>query len=249
MKQLPKPNEIETRDLYLARCLSDGRWTQEFPNPTERIFRAADVWTDERGVSEFEHRPLSMEVCELRVEGETQPKIEGLAAVFERWSEDLGGFKEIIRKGAFTKSLERGDDIRALVDHDTGKVIGRRKSKTLTLRTTGQGLRVTIRPGNTQAGRDIVESVRRGDVDGMSIGFSVPDGGATWSFPEGELAEREVTGIDLREVSVVAFPAFADTSAAVRSIQMAQELHEAGRADLEARSERVAKKQREIETA
>lgn len=249
MKLLPRPNEQETRDLYLARCLSDGRWREEFPNETERLFKASDVWTDERGVSEFEHRPVALEVCELRVEGETQPKIEGLAAVFERWSVDLGGFKEIVRRGAFKKTLESGDDIRAMVDHDTGKVIGRRKNNTLSLRTTREGLRVTIKPANTGAGRDIVESVRRGDVDGMSIGFSVPDGGATWSFPEGELAEREVTEIDLSEVSVVAFPAFADTSAAVRSIQTAQELHEAGRADLAARSERVAERQRALESA
>ena len=52
--------------------------------------------------------------------------IEGHAAVFDSWSETLGGifpFKEIVRKGAFNESIEK-DDIRALFNHDPNYVLG-----------------------------------------------------------------------------------------------------------------------------
>jgi phage head maturation protease len=58
--------------------------------------------------------------------------------------------------------------------------------------------------------------MRRGDVDSMSFGFSVPKGGDTWS-PDG--ATRELREVRLHEVSIVtAFPAYAATTAGVRSL-------------------------------
>ena len=55
-------------------------------------------------------------IQELRVENdEKEPVIRGYAAIFDQWSEDLGGFREIIRKGTFKKTLKDGADVRALV--------------------------------------------------------------------------------------------------------------------------------------
>ncbi len=142
--------------------------------------------------------------------------LTGYAAVFDKWSEDLGWFREIIRKGAFTESLNGGADIRASVDHDTGRIIGRNSANTLSVRENDKGLRVEIDLPNTTDGRDLAESVQRGDIDGMSIGFNVT--AERWTYrDDDELDERELLAIELFEVSAVSFPAYADTTLAKRS--------------------------------
>ena len=77
--------------------------------------------------------------------------IEGHAAVFDSWSETLGGifpFKEKVRKGAFAESIGR-DDIRALFNHDPNYVLGRNRAGTLELVEDDVGLRVRITPPDT----------------------------------------------------------------------------------------------------
>lgn len=170
---------------------------------------------------EMEKRPLGLETrpvkhsIRLKKGDGDLPVIEGYAAVYDMWSEDLGGFREIIRPGAFTNSLQRGDDVRALIDHDSSRIIGRTKSGTLSIRDTRKGLRVEIRPPDTASGRDLVTSIKRGDLDGMSFAFrTVSDRWGT----ENEEAVRELLEADLRDVSVVAFPAYPQTEVALRSL-------------------------------
>ena len=55
--------------------------------------------------------------CELRLSPDSK-KIIGYAAVYNRGSEDLGGFIEYVRPGAFDRSLKSNPDVRALIDHD-----------------------------------------------------------------------------------------------------------------------------------
>jgi len=141
----------------------------------------------------------------------------GYAAVFDSLSEDLGGFREFIRKGAFSASLARGDDIRALVGHDTTLIIGRRSAGTLTIAEDDRGLRVEIAVPDTSAGRDLVVSVKRGDLTGMSFGFSTVDDEWTRLSKDGDVVyRRELITLDLFEVSAVAFPAYAETSVEAR---------------------------------
>ena len=154
--------------------------------------------------------------------------VKGHASVFNSLSEDLGGFREIVAPGAFTRSLEAVDDgdedVRALAHHDTAQVLGRTSNGTLTLRQDDIGLSVRIDLPDTTVGRDTKTSIARKDLDKMSIGFNVPDGGDEWAFPEEGPAIRTVKEIDLFEVSVVAFPAFrqTDISLAQRSMEKAQ---------------------------
>jgi len=154
--------------------------------------------------------------CELRVEDADGPKIRGYAAVFNKKSEDLGGFREIVAPGAFKESLDRGDDVRALVEHDPGRIIGRRSAGTLTLEEDGRGLKVEIVPPDTSVGRDIVESIRRGDVTQMSFGFrTVID---EWD-ESGKTVLRTLRQADVFDVSPVSFPAYPQTKVAVRSME------------------------------
>src|SRR5438876_6249782 len=108
---------------------------------------------------------------EIRVDVNASTKLSGYAIVFNAMSLDLGGFKEIILPEAVDRTLSEALDVRALVDHDTGKVIGRTRAGTLMLRKDRKGLRTEIDPADTTAGRDVLESVRRGDISGMSFAF------------------------------------------------------------------------------
>ena len=160
-------------------------------------------------------------MASLRADGEGKPKIVGYASVFDKptkirdW---FGEFTEVVRPGAFTAALEAQSDVRALVDHDPVRILGRwPKPGTLQLSQDATGLRMEIVPPDTQAGRDIVESIRRGDVSGASFGFQVRAGGDKWTKVDGEDEQRELTDLDLFDVSVVTFPAYESTSVGLRA--------------------------------
>lgn len=172
----------------------------DIPGFERRYFAACDT------------RPLA---CQARAEGDTTEKLRGYAAVFDSASVDFGDFIEVIKPGAFTRTLKERPDVRALVDHDTGKIIARTASKTMSLIEDSIGLLAEIIPAKTTHGRDILESVSRGDVTGMSIGF-VPVT-QRWSLIEGRDV-LEVLDVELYEVSFVAFPAYEATTAQMRDI-------------------------------
>ena len=133
---------------------------------------------------------------------------EGYAAVFNTDSAPLP-FIERIAPGAFTRSLEARNDIKLLWNHDTGSVLGSTRAGTLKLWQDDRGLRVSGVLPNTTAGRDAAELIKRGDVDSMSFGFSVPQGGDEWSA---DGRQRTLKSVRLHEVSIVAFPAYASTA-------------------------------------
>jgi hypothetical protein len=155
---------------------------------------------------------------ELRqTEDGEKPIITGYASVFDSLSEDLGGFRETVSKGAFYRSLKEAADIRALVDHDSGRIIGRTTSGTLRAWEDSTGLRVEIDPPDTSVARDLLTSIERGDVTGMSFGFIVRED--DWSQDDDGIT-RELRDVDIFDVSVVTFPAYPDTSVAVRSLEV-----------------------------
>ncbi|NZD50532.1 HK97 family phage prohead protease [Rhizobium leguminosarum] len=137
----------------------------------------------------------------------------GYAAKFERLAMIGSYFKEQIAPGAFTAAI--GGDIRALVDHDPGRVIGRTKSGTLRLAEDGVGLRVEIDVPDTTDGNDLWVLVERGDISGMSFGFRVLK--ETWD-ETGDVPVRTIQAVELFEVSAVAWPAYEDTTIGLRSL-------------------------------
>lgn len=166
----------------------------------------------------IERRSFPADSFSVREEGEnTLSVIEGYAAVFDQFSELLGDFREVIRPGAFKKSIENGADVRALWNHDPNFVLGRTKNGTLFLEEDEKGLKVRIIPPNTTWARDLVESIRRGDVDQMSFGFKVVR--ENWIPGEDGGVIRELLEVDLFDVSPVTFPAYPTTSVAVRSVE------------------------------
>lgn len=152
--------------------------------------------------------------------------IGGYAAVFNSRANIGGYFEEVIAPGAFDDALSQ--DVRALVDHDTGRVIGRTKAGTLRMKQDDTGLAVEIDLPDTSDGRDLATLIERGDVSGMSFGFVVTK--ETWDETM-EPPMRTIQALDLREVSVVAFPAYDDTSIAMRSLEKSREMTKAERAE------------------
>ena len=138
----------------------------------------------------------------------------GYAAVFNSDSEPLP-FIERIMPGAFAKSLKSRNNIRMYMNHDSSMLLGTTKAKTVRLMEDSKGLFVDADLPDTTVGRDLSVLMQRGDVDSMSFGFTVPQGGDRFSD---DGSRRELKQIRLYEVSVVTgFPAYAATSAQVRS--------------------------------
>src|SRR6056297_1335106 len=160
-------------------------------------------------LSKLETRIVEVDQFEVREDSDGM-HLEGYAALFDSRSENLGGFTETIKPGAFRSSLKARNDIKLLWNHDTGAVLGSTRAGTLTLTEDERGLRVSADIANTSYGRDAAELVRRGDVTGFSFGFSMPARGGDGWISEG--TERLLKSVRLHEVSLVAFPAYPATN-------------------------------------
>lgn len=164
----------------------------------------------------MERRALAV-APELRA-AENGKTIKGYAAVFNDVADIGGSFREVIAPGAFKETI--GGDIRALVDHDTGRVIGRSKSGTLRLSEDDHGLAVEIDLPDTSDGRDLAHLLERGDISGMSFGFRVTHD--EWDETK-DIPTRTIRAVELFEVSAVAFPAYEGTELALRARDKAKE--------------------------
>lgn len=162
----------------------------------------------------MEVRAFASEVRASPLEdGSAGLRFEGYAALFNSWSQDLGGFREQIAPGAFAKSLP-ADDIRALMNHDPNYVLGRNRSGTLVLAEDDRGLHFDVRAPDTQWARDLAESVKRGDINQCSFGFlAIRD---DWRTADG-LDERTLQEVRLFDVSIVTYPAYPETNAGIRT--------------------------------
>lgn len=145
-------------------------------------------------------------------------KLVGYAAVYNSRSGPMMGGKlvEVILPGAFKASLASGGDIRALVDHDPAKLLGRRSNGTLRLFDDPKGLRFEVDLPDTSYARDLMASVTRGDIQGCSFGFRLNDPAGQGLRFEGGLAIRELKNVELGEVSACSIPAYGATSVEVR---------------------------------
>ncbi len=161
------------------------------------------------------------EISDLRIETRGLARvIRGYAIVFNKLSETLIFFREQIDPAAVDRTLKEKIDVRALVDHDPARIVGRLTAGTLRVEKDGHGLQVEIDPPETTSGQDIVESIRRRDVTGMSFAFrTLKD---LWDETT-DPPTRTVLDMLVREVSIVTFPAYPQTEVALRGLQAIQE--------------------------
>jgi uncharacterized protein len=146
-----------------------------------------------------ERRALAVEI---RAKGR---KLEGYAATFDNPATIGGRFVETIARGAFAATLRSRGDVLALVDHDPGRVLARTRSGTLRLGEDTRGLSFDLDVPDTSHGRDVLALAERGDLGGMSFGFTAID-----EHRDGD--RRELRAVELHEISVVlAWPAYDGT--------------------------------------
>ena len=165
--------------------------------------------------------------AELRIAGTASGlgMLQGNAIVYNSPSENLGGFVELIKPGAFTESLKTAD-VRCLIDHNSSLLLGRNTSGTLRLFDGPEALRIENDLPDTSYARDLVVALQprstdpafagRSDLDGMSFGFiAIED---TWAEGEdGGPMIRTVYRAEIFDVSAVTYPAYTATSLGLRS--------------------------------
>ena len=161
-----------------------------------------------------------IEDVEFRSEG-NRLIAQGYAARFDALSQNLGGFVERIAPGAFAKTLMEAD-VRALFNHDPNFVLGRNKSGTLRMQEDGNGLAYEIDLPDTTLGRDVAVLLERGDISGSSFGFRVIED--DWSETRSGFPLRTLKQVALRDVGPVTYPAYVDSSSALRSFAEARSL-------------------------
>lgn len=168
-----------------------------------------------------EVRVLSLEGSELRVidaDGERAARIAGRAVPYDSESLDLGFGREIVRRGAFAKTLQESDVV-ALWNHDPSYPLGRLSAGTLSLRDEERGLYFDTAVPTESPGPFFLESIRLGNVSGASFGFrAIKD---RWSQDENGVSLRELLEVELFDVSPAAFPAYSQTDVFLRSLRAA----------------------------
>ncbi len=155
-------------------------------------------------------------------EGDTPPELFGYAAVFYKPGDtstefelDPGYVVERFLPGCFDDVLRDNVDVRCLFNHNSGAILGRVGSGTLTLSVDQRGLFFRCRLPDTTAGRDVAESVRRGDIPGSSVGMIVEQ--RNWIEQQDGPVIREIVRVSLYDVGPVTFPAYAGATVAQRS--------------------------------
>lgn len=176
-----------------------------------RTFRGRDARMEER-LGRFE----------VRVAEDGSPIVEGYASSSEVWYDvyggpEFGGWRERIARGAYQPAIDRGDDVRLLVNHG-GLPLARTTSGTLELSEDAIGLHSVTPRGidmSNPAAQELVSVMRRGDADQMSFAFQIARDGDEWNRDYTERTIGEFAG--LFDVSVVTYPANPATGAVVRS--------------------------------
>ena len=142
--------------------------------------------------------------------------ISGYAAVFDSDSEDLGGFTERIERGAFAEAIKISD-VRALFNHDNNMILARTASGTLRIYEDERGLKYEFEAPHTTAGNDVLQMIKRGDINQSSFGFTVEQD--SWAKRDGT-TYRTINKVKrLYDVSPVTFPAYPEASVAVRKLE------------------------------
>lgn len=175
--------------------------------------------------------------------------VDGRAVVYGKRT-DLGFFDEIIEPGALDDADLR--DVPLLLNHDTD-ALPLARSRRNTARSTmqlitdaeGLGIRARLDTKNNPNAAAADSAIDRGDVDGMSFAFTVES--EEWTDLDTEHPTRHITGISrVFEVSIVTWPAYADTSihargmaTALESAAAALESAKAEKAKIEARKRKI----------
>lgn len=173
----------------------------------------------------MERRSVTVPV-EIRQKGEGENRtIKGYAAVFNTDNSELDqegrGFAERLDPHCFDGVIDRSD-VCALYEHEyTPGVLARSTNGkgTLKLSIDKKGLLCEFDAPHTTLGDNVLESVRRGDIRGMSFAFNVKTD--EWSRGDDGFYTRSIKEVgQLFDVSLVAMPAYDKTNVNLRAVSI-----------------------------
>jgi len=228
-----KPDSVKGKKYYVIYCKKTGG-----PMEQQAFRYPVETWTESQARSHCNYNEGSFEaakpeskeseskskIYELRsfnsefratIEGE-EKKLTGYGAIYNRLSEDFGGWFERIKPDAFDRALSENTDIKILFNHDPNLVLGSTKAGTAKVYSDSIGLVYDVVLPDTQTANDLYKSINRGDIYQSSFAFSVKN--SEWITENGK-AIRELSDCDLYDCSPVTYPMYVNTSVNVRSIQ------------------------------
>lgn len=240
-KKFDKFNRVNCDQKHDDKCIDVIYGIKEGKSKIQALRYPKDVWDADDAKAHCKDRGGSFEaakesdskkeepenierrcfsVKEFRVtEEDDLPKITGYPAIFNKYTEEMWGFREKIDPGAFKNAI-KNSDTRGLFNHDFNYVLGRKSANTLKLKEDEKGLFMDMIPPNTQLIKDLVLApMKRGDIKEGSFSFTVKT--EKWEEDkEKKIVTRTIIEVEkLFDVSIVTFPAYPDTSVAVRSYE------------------------------
>jgi HK97 family phage prohead protease len=145
--------------------------------------------------------------------------IGGYGSVFDKRSQLLGSFVEIVDRRCWAKSAGDGyPGVVARFNHDDSALLGTVASGSLALSVDNVGLSYSVDLPNTSVGNDVGELVARGDVSGSSVAFQCWED--SWGYGDG-VALRTLVSCRLIDCSPVVSPAYPDATVGLRSLSRA----------------------------
>ena len=162
--------------------------------------------------------------------------VEGYAMLFGVSSDNLG-FEEVIERGALDGVLGKSD-VFALLNHDRSKgILARAKNGngSLSLEVDTKGLKYRFEAPKTALGNELLENLRRGEIDQSSFAFTVADGGEKWERQKNGVWKRTISKFErIYDVSPVYNAAYSKTSVYMRGKEEAErELEQREKQNLE----------------
>lgn len=167
---------------------------------------------------------MAVEIRQFPFEADTvedEHNLTGRAVVYNTRT-NIGRYDEIIEPGA----LDNADlkDVRLLINHNVNMIpLARSRNNNanstmqLIPRPDGLGFRAKVDTENNMDARALQSAVNRGDISGMS--FMMAGIEDWWENPRSEHPLRHITSISrILELSVVTFPAYAQTAIEARGL-------------------------------
>lgn len=165
---------------------------------------------------------------EIRSLADDSRTVEGYAIVFDKESADLGGFTEIIDRNALSEETLQKCDIKCWLNHDQKRGILARYKRgkgSLQLSIDEIGLHYKFEAPKNALGDELIENLKRGDIDSSSFAFSLAaEGGQKLEKRGGKFLRTILKFEQIYDVSPVYDPAYSDTTVATRSIENVQKI-------------------------
>ncbi|MCA9913277.1 MAG: HK97 family phage prohead protease [Anaerolineae bacterium] len=139
-----------------------------------------------------------LESCQLKLASDGKGVFEGYASVFNK----IDSYGDTILPGAFAETIKAKRKPSMFINHDSWNIpVG----DWMKLSEDSTGLLVEGKIDlNHRDGTTVYSALQRKAMDGLSIGFRIPAGGAEENEDSGA---RIISKIDLKEISIVNFPA------------------------------------------